>query len=251
MASPPARGGVITRVNRPLLAAGTAAAVASAVIAIYVAGHPFIPQDAAIERDVQSIQWGPVALSFPVFSWIGDAKGVLVEAVVFVAILLFNRRAWLVAAGAVLSAGWYVLLSHVIIRPRPTTSQVLQVTEHPGASSFPSGHTIFICTIVAVVVLCLGYRFVRGWGRPVLWIAGAAVVAGNALDRIDTGAHWPSDVLAAILIAIAWLCLWLAVPAVHARVPTSGALPDPGPGSLRRRRESSPPRARAGHESQG
>lgn len=226
LASPPPRGGVITRVNRPLLVVGAAAATVSAVIAIYVAGHPFIPQDAAIERDVQSIQWGPLALSFPVYSWIGDAKGFVVEAVVFVAILVLNRRAWLVAAGAVLSAGWYVLLSHVIIRPRPTTSQVLQVTEHPGASSFPSGHTIFICTIVAVVVLCLGYRFVRGWGRSVLWIVGAAVVAGNALDRIDTGAHWPSDVLAAILIAIAWLCLWLAVPAVHARVTTSPVAPD-------------------------
>ena len=213
----------MTAINRTLLVAGTAAAVAAALIAIYVAGHPFIPQDAAVERDVQSIQWGPVALSFPFFSWIGDAKGFLVECLVFVAILVFNRRAWLVAAGAVLSAGWYMLLSHVIIRPRPTTAQVLQVTEHPGASSFPSGHTVFICTIVAVVVLCLGYRFVRGRGRLVLWIAGAAVVAGNAIDRIDTGAHWPSDVLAAILIAIAWLCLWLAVPAVYARVAVSPA----------------------------
>ena len=226
MASPATGGGVIKRMNRPLLVVGVAAAVASAAIAIFVAGHPFIAQDAAIERDVQATQWGPLALTFPVYSWIGDAKGFLVEAVVFVAILVFNRRAWLVAAGAVLSAGWYVLLSHVILRPRPTTSQVLQVTEHPGASSFPSGHTIFICTIVAVVVLCLGYRFVRGSGRFVLWIAGAAVVAGNALDRIDSGAHWPSDVLAAILIAIAWLCLWLAVPAVHARVATSPAAPD-------------------------
>ena len=210
--------------NRTLLMAGAAAAVAAAVIAIYVAGHPFIPQDAAIERDVQSTQWGPLALSFPVFSWIGDAKGALVELIVFAAILLVNRRAWLVAAGAVLSAGWYVLLSHVIIRPRPTTAQVLQVTEHPGASSFPSGHTIFICTIVAVVVLCLGYRFVRGWGRSALWIAGAVVVAGNAIDRMDTGAHWPSDVLAAILIAIAWLCLWLAIPAVYRRVAVSPGL---------------------------
>lgn len=211
--------------NRTLLAVGAAAAVVTAVIAIYVAGHPFIPQDAAIERDVQSIQWGPIALSFPVFSWIGDAKGVFVEVIVFVAILLVNRRAWLVAAGAVLSAGWYVLLSHLISRPRPTTAQVLQVTEHPGASSFPSGHTVFICTIVAVVVLCLGYRFVRGWGRLALWIAGSAVVAGNAVDRIDTGAHWPSDVLAAILMAIAWLCLWLAVPAVYARVAVTPASP--------------------------
>lgn len=225
--------------NRTLLSVGVAAAVSAAALTIYVAGHPFIPQDAVIERDIQATQWGQLAVTFPVFSWIGDAKGFFVEVAVFVAVLLFNRRAWLVAAGAAASAVWYLLLSHEIMRPRPTTSQVLQVTEHPGASSFPSGHTIFICTIVAVLVVCLGYRFVRGRARTWLWLAGAAVVAGNALDRIDSGAHWPSDVLAAILIATSWLCIWFAVPPVYARLSTSPAAPDGSSTAPGRRRLSS------------
>src|SRR6185437_14500514 len=69
--------------------------------------------------------------------------------------------------------------------------------------------------------VCLGYRFVRGWGRAVLWIVGAAVIAANAISRMYTGAHWPSDVLAALLIATAWLCIWMSIGPVYARIATT------------------------------
>ena len=195
-----------------------AAAAAFTVLAMYVAMHPFIPGDAVVERDVQSVAWGPIAFTFPVYSWIGDAKGFFAELVAFAAILVLNRRAWLVAAGAAASALWYLLLSHLVLRPRPTTATVLRVTEHPGASSFPSGHTIFTCTIVVILIVCLGYRYLRGWGRVAAWIAGGAIIAGNVLDRIYTGAHWPSDVLAGLLVAGAWLSLWLSWGPVWRRI---------------------------------
>jgi membrane-associated phospholipid phosphatase len=205
-------------VNRVLLAVGVAAAVAVAVLALYVSAHPFIPEDAVIERDVQSISWGPLALTFPFFTWIGDTKGAIAEAVLFVVILVVNRRAWLIAAGLAASGLWYQLLSHVIHRPRPTTAQVLQVTEHPGAWSFPSGHTIFVSTIVAVLVLCLGYRFLHGWGRVAAWIIGAAIIVACAISRVYTGTHWPTDVLAGVLIAGAWVSLWLSLGPVARRL---------------------------------
>jgi undecaprenyl-diphosphatase len=208
--------------NRTLLAVGVLVAMAAAVVTLYVVAHPFIPEDAVIERDVQSTPWGPLALTFPIYSWIGDAKGFIAELVVFVAILFVNRRAWLVAVGAALSAAWYVGLSHFILRPRPTTAQVLQVTEHPGASSFPSGHTVFIVTLVVVIIVCLGYRFVHArWGRVAMWIVGVAVIAANGIARMYTGAHWPTDVLAALLIATAWLCIWLSIGPVYARIARS------------------------------
>jgi membrane-associated phospholipid phosphatase len=210
-------------VNRTLLAVGVAMTVAAVVIAVYVAGHPFIQEDAAVERDVQSTQWGPLLLTFPIFSWIGDAKGFLLEVILFVGILLLNRRAWIIAAGGALSAGWYVLVSHLILRPRPTTAQVLQVTEHPGASSFPSGHTIFIVTVMVVLMLGVGNRFLRGWGRIVGWVVVAVVIAANGIGRIYTGAHWPSDVVEGMLIAGAWLCLLVAVQPLAARFARSPA----------------------------
>ena len=103
-------------------------------------------------------------------------------------------------------------------RPRPTTAQVLQVTEHPGASSYPSGHTIFIVTVTVVLMLCFGYRFLPRRARAIGWAAVVLVVAANAIARIYTGAHWPTDVLGAILIAVAWLTFLLSLRWVSARV---------------------------------
>jgi membrane-associated phospholipid phosphatase len=192
-------------VNGLLLTLAGICAVAAVILAGYIAGHPYIAEDVTIEREVQSTNWGPLALTFPIFSWIGDAKGAILEALIFVLVLVFNRRAWILAAAGALTGVWYVLLSHLIIRARPTTAQVLQVTEHPPASSFPSGHTMFIVTVTTVLMLCLGRRFLPRWAQAVGWALVVLIIVANAISRIYTGAHWPTDVLAGILIAVAWL----------------------------------------------
>lgn len=192
-------------VNKPLITVAALCALAAAVVAVYVVGHPYIPEDATIEREIQSTNWGPLTLTFPVFSWIGDAKGAVLEAVVFVLVLLFNRRAWILAAAGALTGAWYVLLSHLINRPRPTTAQVLRVTEHPTASSFPSGHTMFVATVTTVLMLCLGRRYLPRWAQPVGWALVVLIILANGISRIYTGAHWPTDVLAGLLISAGWL----------------------------------------------
>jgi len=192
-------------VNKRLLGVSAVLALAAVALGVYIAGHPFIPEDAAIERDVQSTSWGPLALTFPIFSFIGDAKGAALEAIMFVLILVLNRRAWKVAVGASLTVVWYIALNHLVNRPRPTTAQVLQVTEHPGASSFPSGHTMFIVTVTLVLMLCLGRRFLPRWAQAVGWALVVLTVLANAIGRIYVGAHWPTDVLEGILVSTAWL----------------------------------------------
>ena len=197
--------------NRPLLVIALVIALAAAVLSVYVAGHPFIPEDALVERDIQATDWGPLAITFRFFSWIGDAKGLVVEILIFFAILIFNRRAWLFAGGAALSGGWYEAFSHLIVRARPTTADVLRVTEHPGASSYPSGHTIFIVTVTVVLMLCFGYRFLPRWARVIGWMAVVLIIVANAIARIYTGSHWPTDVLGGILIAVAWLTFLISI----------------------------------------
>ena len=197
--------------NKPLAIVAALCALAAAILAVYVAGHPVIPEDVTIERDIQSTNWGPLTLTFPIFSWIGDAKGAALEAIVFILVLVFNRRAWILALAGALTGLWYVLLSHLIIRVRPTTPVVLQVTEHPSASSFPSGHTIFVATVATVLMLCLGRRFLPRWAQPIGWALVVLIVLANAISRIYTGAHWPTDVLAGIFIAAAWLTFVVSV----------------------------------------
>lgn len=197
--------------RRPYAVIALTAAVGVAIVTAAVVMHPFLPLDATVEDGVQSVSWGPLALTFPIFTWIGDAKGAIAEAIVFVAILVFNRRAWLTGLACSVSGLWYLTLSHIFIRARPTTAQVLHVTEHPGASSFPSGHTIFVATLVTVLMLCFGHRFLPRWALPIGWVLAALTVVACAISRVYSGAHWPTDVLASLLIAVAWLSFVVSV----------------------------------------
>src|SRR2546428_433759 len=79
--------------NRPLLAIAVIVALAAVGLSVYVASHPFIPEDALVERDIQATDWGPLAVTFRFFGWIGDAKGLVVEILIFFAILI--AVAWL------------------------------------------------------------------------------------------------------------------------------------------------------------
>jgi membrane-associated phospholipid phosphatase len=214
-------------IRRPLLAVAIAAALAAGIITAIVIMNPVPPLDVTVERDIQSTNWGPLALAFPAFSWIGDAKGAVLDVVIFVAVLIWNRRAWIVAIAGYLTGAWYVLLSHLILRVRPTTAQVIQVTEHPSASSFPSGHTIFIVTVTSVLMICLGHRYLPRWAIPIGWALVALIVVDGAISRIYTGAHWPTDVLAGVLIATAWLSFVMSIRWISDRVfaPTHGDRP--------------------------
>jgi membrane-associated phospholipid phosphatase len=202
----PARG-----LNRVFLAVGIVTGSAAVALSVYVAGHPVIPADITVERSIQLTAWGPLAYAFPFFSWIGDAKGVVVEVVIFFAVLIFNRRTLVVALGGVASGAWYQLGIHLVQRHRPTSALVPHVYEHPGASSYPSGHTIIVTTIAIVLMLCFGHRFLSRWGVAAGWILVLLIVTTSAIARIYSGSHWPSDVLAGILIAVAWISLLLSV----------------------------------------
>ena len=212
-----------------LLAIAIVAALAVAVIAAFVIMNPAPPTDVTIERDVQAANWGLLALAFPIFSWIGDAKGAVLDVLVFIAVLIWNRRAWILAVAGFATGGWYALIAHLINRPRPTTTLVLRVTEHPAASSFPSGHTIFIATVTTILMLCLGHRYLPRWAIPIGWAVVAVIVFDGGISRIYTGAHWPSDVLAGLLIAGSWFCLILSIRWIADR-----AFPprNSGPGAL-------------------
>lgn len=194
-----------------MLAVAIVAAVAVGVITAIVVMHPYLSLDAKLEDDVQATNWGPLTLTFPFFTWLGGPGGVPMQAVVVVLVLLLNRRAWMLALAALAGGLSYLVIVNLVNRPRPTADQILRVTEHPGSTSFPSGHLIFITISASVLMLCLGYRYLPRWARPLGWAVVAGIVVAVGLDRIYVGAHWPSDVLAGALIAIAWLSFVVSV----------------------------------------
>lgn len=195
----------------PLLAIAIASAVAVGIITAVVVMIPHVSLDVTVERDIQATNLGPLPLTFPFFSWLGGPGGIPMQIAVILLVLLLNRRAWRLALAALAGGLWYEVFSLLVNRPRPAVGEVLRVTEHPGSSSFPSGHLIFITISAAVLMLCIGYRYLPRWARPIGWAVVAAIAVAVALDRIYTGTHWPSDAIAGILIATAWITFVLSV----------------------------------------
>lgn len=181
---------------------------AAAGLALIAVADPRWSVDASIERSIQSVNWGPLTALFPVYRWLGGpGGGIYMQVGAILVVLLLNRRAWMLAIAATAGGISYSLIVNLVNRPRPTTAEVLQVTEHPGATSFPSGHVIFITISFALVMLCVGYRYLPRWAIPIGWALVAAVVLTAAVSRVYVGAHWPTDVLASIFIAGGWLAL--------------------------------------------
>jgi membrane-associated phospholipid phosphatase len=195
-------------VHRRLLAASAACAIGAVAFALFVKATPYLGLDDSIARSIQSVNWGPLTATFPFFSFIGGpGGGIYMQLGVILVVLLLNRRAWLLALAATAGGLWYPLIVGLVNRPRPTLAQVSQITEHPGSTSFPSGHVIYITISVGLLMLCLGYRYLPGWARPIGWAVVAAIVLTAAISRVYVGAHWPIDVFASLLIAGGWLAL--------------------------------------------
>jgi undecaprenyl-diphosphatase len=138
-------------------------------------------------------------------------------------VLLLNHRAWLLALAATAGGMWYGVLVGMVNRPRPRLEQILQITEHPGATSFPSGHVIFITISLGLVFLCLGYRYLPRWAIPIGWGVVAAIVLLAAMSRVYVGAHWPVDVLASLFVAWGWLALVTSIRWISDRALVRGA----------------------------
>ena len=199
-------------IRRPFLLLGLAGAAAVAILTAIVVMSPYLPIDATVERDIQATNLGPLTLTFPFFTWLGGpGGGIPMQVVVILLVLLVNRRAWILALASLAGGLWYEVIVNLVNRPRPTVGQVLRITEHPGSTSYPSGHLIFITISAAILMLCIGHRYLPRWARPIGWALVVAIVVAVGLDRISAGVHWPTDVLAGILIATAWLSLVLSI----------------------------------------
>jgi undecaprenyl-diphosphatase len=120
-----------------------------------------------------------------------------------------SRLAWLYSAACL--SGWAlnILLKELTRRDRPRG--ISPILTDAGFYSFPSGHTM-----LAVLVLGLGAvllaRTVHGRAaRRTIIGLGAAITMLVGLSRIYLGAHWPSDVLGALVAGACWAATSMAV----------------------------------------
>jgi undecaprenyl-diphosphatase len=136
-------------------------------------------------------------------STVFSPPGAALILVVTCAWLLLVRRDPLgsLAFGGITAAGWLSpeLFKLIVGEPRPNAA----LLDHPllaesGHDSFPSGHTAFVA---AYAIAC--YLLARGgrWER-VAAIAGVAAVAVMAASRLYVSAHYLTDVVGSVLVAV-------------------------------------------------
>jgi undecaprenyl-diphosphatase len=157
-------------------------------------------------------------------------------AVAVVVVLLLRWRlgrwyeSWIVVAAMAGELLVFFGVTAIVHRPRPP---VARLDVAPPTSSFPSGHTAAAVALYGCIALLVLYIYGK---RPAMRVTVVVlfclpVVVG--LSRLYRGMHYPSDVLAGVLMGGLWLVLVFTT-----LLPRQGtSLPRQGPG---KRRAASP-----------
>jgi len=138
----------------------------------------------------------------------------LTAASIFCALLLLWRKSWywLLAFALTMGGGGLlnVLLKHIFQRQRPVFENPLVTLSDYG---FPSGHTIGATLFFGILALFAVSEIVRFWRRRVLcFLVAFFLILLIGLSRIYLGAHYLSDVLAAIAAGGLWVAVcWTAL----------------------------------------
>lgn len=100
-----------------------------------------------------------------------------------------------------------IVLKNFFGRPRP---HVFEWGTHALSSSFPSGHAMS-ATIVYTTVAYLAARLQRrAWERALTMLVAALIILAISASRVYLGVHYPSDVVAGMIIGIGWSAFCMA-----------------------------------------
>jgi len=143
-------------------------------------------------------------------SSIHSAAGIAVMSAVLAFAMWRMREWWWMLSLALVVLGGIalnLLLKQAYERARPHFDDPMISLE---SFSFPSGHTSGATAFWGIAAAFLVSRYYeRGKREAIVWLA-IGMVALVALSRMYLGAHYLSDVLAAIASTAAWLVLCLA-----------------------------------------
>lgn len=128
------------------------------------------------------------------------------------ALLLWHTRHRYSAVLLLVSSGGGLLLNGILKmgfdRPRP---QIFEWATHASSSSFPSGHAMGSAIVYATVAYLAARLQRRWWSRLLTLTSAAALILLIALSRLYLGVHYPSDVIAGMVIGLAWAAFCMAM----------------------------------------
>lgn len=104
-----------------------------------------------------------------------------------------------IAAG---SAALPIVTKLIVARPRPTLEHLSQLT----SLSFPSEHTTQAAAVYLTIAIMLSKGLNRGW-RELVIVLAVLIALAVAWSRVYLGVHYPTDVIAGLLLGWSWALL--------------------------------------------
>lgn len=174
-----------------------------------IMGDPLILVDALISQWFQSHATPSLAGIMYFASALASPAAVSVLCALMGCVLLWMRHwYWLIGLVSAVAGGMILnlMLKQLFDRARPGWADPLLALTDPG---FPSGHTM-MATIIYGFLAAYFILGVASWRwRCVIAASTILLVLLVALSRMYLGAHYLSDVLAAMAAGCAWIALCL------------------------------------------
>lgn len=204
--------------NPPILAPLVFVAMTAILAALadqVTSGAPLTVVDAELSNWLYHNRTTNLTTFFMVVTELGSTVvGSVIPTALGIYLLRHGKKYWFVVSTFTIFSGMLLnrLLKVAFQRARPQFDDPILAFH---GYSFPSGHTM-TATIVfgtlAVVLLAINRTEARSrWRRNVVLAATALVIGLVAFSRVYLGAHYLSDVLAAIAEGLAWLSLCFTV----------------------------------------
>jgi undecaprenyl-diphosphatase len=186
-----------------------AASVFGAIAEDVVMREPLTIVDARFSAWLHLHTPGSLTRAMFLITQIHSVLGVTVMTLAISAYLWIKRlRIWVLTLTMAVFGGMLInfILKHLFVRQRPHFDDpLLTLTTY----SFPSGHTLMATVLYGTLCVLVVSRSVnRRWRVLTIALAGFMILLVG-FSRIYLGAHYLSDVLAAIAEGLAWLAFCL------------------------------------------
>jgi undecaprenyl-diphosphatase len=172
-------------------------------------GEPLTVADVQLSNWLHTHGSASLTTSMLLVTSFGSTVVVSCLAVLFGLYLLWRRQPyWLTTMVLSVFGGMGVnkLLKFVVHRARPHFNDpILSLTSY----SFPSGHTMMATVLYGVLAAFLISKTPRWSWRVMILAVASCLILLVGFSRIYLGAHYLSDVLAALAEGLAWLSLCL------------------------------------------
>lgn len=176
------------------------------IMAAFAATHDYFPADLRIEHWLQAQDHPGVGGVLRVPNVLGDGIGTASLLLLILLATLACRRFAEALLFLSVAAPRVVQMAtkSLVARPRPS-ADLVQVTEHAGGWSFPSGHVMGTVAVFGLILFLAPSLISIRPLRLLVQAFAAFMILAVGPARVYTGAHWPSDVLGSYVLGVLFL----------------------------------------------